>query len=62
MTLLLPVDSVVAPEFSNDAPHKVVEGDIPDGYMALDIGQTIQEFKDALKGARQLSGTAQWVS
>ncbi|MGX6416182.1 phosphoglycerate kinase [Lacticaseibacillus rhamnosus] len=51
--LLLPVDSVVAPEFSNDAPHKVVEGDIPDGYMALDIGpKTIQEFKDALKGAK----------
>lgn len=51
--LLLPVDSVVAPEFSNDAPHKVVEDDIPDGYMALDIGpKTIQEFKDALKGAK----------
>ncbi|HAJ54009.1 MAG TPA: phosphoglycerate kinase, partial [Lactobacillus sp.] len=51
--LLLPVDSVVAPEFSNDAPHKVVEGDIPDGYMALDIGpKTIQEFKDALQGAK----------
>lgn len=51
--LLLPVDSVVAPEFSNDAPHKVVEGDIPDGYMALDIGpKTIKEFKDALQGAK----------
>ncbi|TOK96963.1 phosphoglycerate kinase, partial [Vibrio parahaemolyticus] len=47
--LLLPVDSVVATEFSNDAPHKVVDGDIPDGYMALDIGpKTIKEFKDAL--------------
>ncbi|WKZ97005.1 phosphoglycerate kinase [Lacticaseibacillus paracasei] len=51
--LLLPVDSVVATEFSNDAPHKVVDGDIPDGYMALDIGpKTIKEFKDALQGAK----------
>lgn len=51
--LLLPVDSVVAPEFQYDAPHKVVEGDIPDGDLALDIGQqTILELQDALKGAQ----------
>lgn len=36
--LVLPVDSVVAEKFDNDAAHKTVEGDIPDGYMALDIG------------------------
>ncbi|MFG1200742.1 phosphoglycerate kinase, partial [Pediococcus acidilactici] len=34
--IVLPVDSVVAEKFDNDVPHKVVEGDIPDGYMALD--------------------------
>ncbi|PWF99444.1 phosphoglycerate kinase [Levilactobacillus bambusae] len=51
--LVLPVDSVVATEFSNDAPHKIVEGDIPDGYMALDIGpKTVQEFEDVLKDAK----------
>jgi len=51
--LVLPVDSVVATEFNNDAPHKVVDGDIPDGYMALDIGpKTIADFKDILKDAK----------
>ncbi|KRM72376.1 phosphoglycerate kinase [Lacticaseibacillus brantae] len=51
--LVLPVDSVVATEFNNDAPHKIVDGDIPDGYMALDIGpKTIAEFKDILKDAK----------
>jgi phosphoglycerate kinase len=51
--LVLPVDNVVATEFSNDAPHKVVEGDIPDGYMALDIGpKSVAEFKDVLKTAK----------
>lgn len=51
--LLLPVDNVVATEFSNDAPHKVVEGAIPDGYMALDIGpKSVEDIKAALKGAK----------
>ncbi|KRK48091.1 phosphoglycerate kinase [Secundilactobacillus kimchicus] len=51
--LVLPVDSVVAEKFDNDAPHKVVEGDIPDGYMALDIGpKSVAEFKDVLKTAK----------
>ncbi|MEX2573509.1 MAG: phosphoglycerate kinase [Balneolaceae bacterium] len=37
--LLLPVDSVVAQEFSNDARHKVVgEDGIEEGWMGLDIG------------------------
>ena len=31
--IVLPVDSVVAEKFDNDVPHKVVEGDIPDGYI-----------------------------
>jgi phosphoglycerate kinase len=51
--LVLPVDSVVAEKFDNDAPHKTVEGDVPDGYMALDIGpKSIAEFKDVLKDAK----------
>ncbi len=51
--LLLPVDTVVAKEFANDAESKVVEGDIPDGWMGLDIGpKTIELFKDALKDAK----------
>ena len=36
--LLLPVDNVIADNFSNDANTQVVEGDIPDGWEGLDIG------------------------
>lgn len=36
--LLLPVDNVIADDFSNDANTQVVEGDIPDGWEGLDIG------------------------
>ena len=51
--LLLPVDTVVAKEFANDAESQVVEGDIPDGWMGLDIGpKTIELYKDALKDAK----------
>ncbi|WP_179394741.1 phosphoglycerate kinase [Lacticaseibacillus absianus] len=51
--LVLPVDNVVATEFANDAPHKVVEGNIPDGYMALDIGpKAIEDFKKVLADAK----------
>ena len=51
--LILPVDTVVAEKFDNEAPSKVVEGNIPDGWMGLDIGpKTIELFKDALKDAK----------
>ncbi len=52
--LLIPVDTVVAKEFSNDAEHKTVErGGIEDGWMGLDIGEkTIQLFSDAVKDAK----------
>ena len=49
----MPVDNVVANKFDNDADSMVVEGDIPDGYMALDIGpKSVAEFKDVLKDAK----------
>jgi len=51
--LVLPVDSVVAEKFDNDAAHKTVDGDVPDGYMALDIGpKAVAEFEDVLKTAK----------
>ncbi|KRN02419.1 phosphoglycerate kinase [Levilactobacillus senmaizukei DSM 21775 = NBRC 103853] len=51
--LVLPVDSVVAEKFDNDADHKTVDGDVPDGYMALDIGpKSIAKFEDVLKTAK----------
>ena len=43
--LMLPVDNVIADAFSNDANIKVVEGDIPDGWM-------IALFSDAVKSAK----------
>ncbi|MDN6193459.1 MAG: phosphoglycerate kinase [Alkalibacterium sp.] len=51
--LVLPVDFVVASEFSNDVPTETIEGEIPDGKMALDIGpKSIENFKKELKGAK----------
>ena len=43
--LLLPVDNVVADKFDNDADIKVVPaGQIPDGYMGMDIGPATTEI------------------
>ncbi|GEL14669.1 phosphoglycerate kinase [Pediococcus cellicola] len=51
--IVLPTDNVVAEKFDNDVPSKVVEGDIPDGYMALDIGpKSVKAFEDVLKDAK----------
>ncbi|WNY95283.1 phosphoglycerate kinase [Limosilactobacillus fermentum] len=51
--LVLPVDNVVADKFANDANTKVVEGDIDDGWMALDIGpKSIEEFKKVLADSK----------
>lgn len=51
--LVLPIDNVCAPEFSNDVETQVIEGDIPDGLMALDIGlASVKLFADTLQGAK----------
>lgn len=52
--LILPVDTVIADKFSEDAESKVVESSkIPSGWQGLDIGpKTIEMFKDALKDAK----------
>lgn len=52
--IVLPVDTVVAKEFSNDAPHKVVSVDeIPSDEMGLDIGpETNKLFASQLVGAK----------
>lgn len=51
---MLPIDSVVAKEFKNDAEHKVVdEHGIEDGWMALDIGpQSAISFGNIIKNAQ----------
>ena len=52
--LLLPIDTVVAKEFDNNAESKVVaEGGIEAGWQGLDIGpKTIELFSDAVKSAK----------
>ncbi len=51
--LLLPVDNLAADAFSADANIKVVEGDIEDGWMALDIGpKTIELYCNEVASAK----------
>lgn len=51
--IVLPLDIVCAQKFENDAPSKVFEGNIPDGWMGLDIGpKTIKLFESILKDAK----------
>lgn len=52
--LLIPIDTVVADDFSNDANFKVVgRGEIPADMEGLDIGpQTRELFADAVNGAK----------
>lgn len=54
--LLIPVDSVVANSFSNDADFKTVEtGGIEAGWLGVDIGEkTAALYADALKGAKTI--------
>jgi len=54
--LRLPVDHVVAEEFTPDAAYKVVTNkEIPPGWTAMDIGpQTIADFSEVIKGARTI--------
>ncbi|MBQ2297429.1 MAG: phosphoglycerate kinase [Ruminiclostridium sp.] len=55
---LLPVDNKVTKEFSADAEYQVVPaGQIPEGWMGMDIGpKTVELFAEAIKGA----GTVIW--
>lgn len=53
--LLIPVDHVITEKFAADAPSRVVEENIPDGWMGLDIGpKTIQMYSDIIKNAQRI--------
>jgi phosphoglycerate kinase len=56
VTLILPVDCVVAEKMEETAEHKSTSvNDIPPDWMGLDIGdQTLALFKEALKDARTI--------
>ena len=50
--LLLPVDHLLADAFAADANTQVVEGELPDGWMGLDVGpKTVELYSDKLKNA-----------
>lgn len=54
--LILPVDTVIADDFKNDANKKVVKsGEIPDGWMGLDIGpETIKLFSETVENSKTI--------
>ncbi len=53
--IVLPVDHVVAAEFSNDAAQQTVEGDIPEGMMGLDIGpKSVEQYRRKLMAAKTI--------
>jgi phosphoglycerate kinase len=56
LDLRLPVDHVVAKEFTPEAEHKVVgTKEIPAGWAAMDIGpQTIEAFAAVIQGAKTI--------
>lgn len=56
VTLLLPTDILVAPNFSADAPATLVSADkIPSDQMGLDIGpESAAAFAQAIKGCKTL--------
>jgi len=54
--LILPVDTVIADDFNNDASTQTVAaGEIPDGWQGLDIGpETIKLFSEVLESSKTI--------
>ena len=53
VSMLLPVDTVAAKEFSNDSEFRVVEGSLSADELGLDIGPKTQKlYADAVKSAK----------
>ncbi|MBF0710441.1 MULTISPECIES: phosphoglycerate kinase [unclassified Gemella] len=51
--IVLPIDTVVVKEFSNDAPSRVATNDIQSDEEGLDIGPaSVELFKETLQGAK----------
>ncbi|KPK40175.1 MAG: phosphoglycerate kinase, partial [Omnitrophica WOR_2 bacterium SM23_29] len=53
--ILLPIDNVVADKVAADAQSKLVGEDIPEGWIALDVGpKTVEAFKGVLQDAKTI--------
>lgn len=51
--LVLPTDHIIADRVDNSANAREITGDIPDGWIGLDIGkETVKKFKEILKSAK----------
>ncbi len=56
-TVYLPIDHVIADAFAPNANVRVVKGNIPDGWMGLDIGP---ETSSLFQAVARNAGTAVW--
>lgn len=56
VNIIMPVDNLIADDFSNDANRKVVgKGEIPDGWEGLDIGpKSIELFVETVKKSKTI--------
>ena len=54
--LVLPLDHIVASKFDAEAEHRaMLIGEIPDGWMGLDIGpKTVAAYGDAIRAAKMI--------
>jgi phosphoglycerate kinase len=67
VALGLPLDAVVADRFAEDAQSRTVDvGDVPDGWMILDVGpKTVSDYEEKLRRAKTVVwngplGVAEW--
>ena len=56
VVIALPLDHVVAAEFSDEATPEAVDGvDVPDGMIGMDVGpKTIESVTDSIRNARSI--------
>lgn len=56
VNIMLPEDSVIAREFSNDSEQQTVNSDsIPDGWMGLDIGpKAVNAYQDVIMNSKTI--------
>lgn len=53
--ILLPSDHVITQKFAADAPSKIVDENIPEGWMGLDIGpKTILQYSEIISNAKRV--------
>jgi len=64
VNLILPVDTVIAQEFNNDSPSKVVSKDqIEDGWMGLDIGpDSVKLFAETISNSKTVLWNGPMIS